>query len=131
MHSALWIVPILPFVLGLFTTWSIREAFQETVWFNVAYVASLALIYGLEVAGLSPFSTSPTGSGGVIALAIAFVALGIQRYRWKQERRRIAEAKAAERARRAAAGQPAQRSLIEDAFKYAASVQRARKNAKR
>src|SRR3954453_9169339 len=108
MHTAMWIIPIAPFILAIATTWSIREAIEETVWFNVAYIGMLALIYGLEVTGFGIISTSPTGSGGLFAMLAGFVALGIQRYCWKQEKRRKLEVKAAaaaaERARRTQTG---------------------------
>jgi len=135
MHTAMWIIPIAPFILGLATTWSLREAIEETVWFNVAYVGVLALIYGIEIAGYDFVSTSPTGAGGGLAMIAGFIALAIQRYRYKQERRRKFEAKAlaaAEaRARQAQGGQPEERSLIVGAFRMAGNLQRARKNAKR
>ena len=135
MHTAMWIIPIAPFILALATTWSIREAIEETVWFNVAYVGVLAIIYAIEFAGFEFVSTSPTGSGGLFAMIAGFIALGVQRYRYKQEKQRKAEAKAiaeAEaRARRAKDGQLEERSLIVDAFRIAGNYQRARKNAKR
>ena len=135
MHTAMWIIPIAPFILAIATTWSLREAIEETVWFNVAYIGVLALIFAMDLAGYGYISTSPTGAGGGIAMLFGFVALAIQRYRYKQERRRKLEAKAlaeAEaRARRAQSGQPEERSLIVDAFRMAGNYQRARKNAKR
>jgi flagellar biosynthesis component FlhA len=137
MHSALWIIPILPFVLAFFTTWSFNEAIAETVWFNVTYVASLGIIFALELAGFGIVSTSPTGLGGFFALLFAFIALGIRRYQYKQEQRRKAAAKAAaiaeaERQRRkAGARQPEERSLIVDAFRFAAEVKKSRSNPKR
>ena len=64
MHTAMWIIPIAPFILAIATTWSLREAIEETVWFNVAYVGVLALIYAIDMAGFDVVSTSPTGPGG-------------------------------------------------------------------
>jgi hypothetical protein len=135
MHTAMWIIPIAPFILAMATTWSFREAIEETVWFNVAYVGVLAVIYLLDLVGLGVVSTSPVGAGGGIAMVAGFIALGVQRYRYKQEQRRKAEARAiaaAEARARAARGeQPEQRSFIVDAFRVAGQMQRARKNAKR
>ena len=137
MHSALWIIPILPLVLGFFTTWSIGEAIAEAVWFNVTYVVSLGLFLVLEMAGFGIVSTSPTGMGGFFALLFAFIALGVRRYQYKQEQKRKAAAKAAARAeaarKRKLAGntQPEERSLIVDAFRFAAEVKKSRSNPKR
>lgn len=137
MHSALWIIPILPLVLAFFTTWSISEAIAEAVWFNVTYVVSLGVFLGLELAGFGIVSTSPTGLGGFFALLFAFIALGVRRYQYKQEQRRKAAAKAAARAeaerqrRRAGNRQPEERSLIVDAFRFAAEVKKSRSNPKR
>jgi len=139
MNSALWIIPIMPIVLGFFTTWSLTEAITEAVWFNVAYVVSLGAIYLMEVAGFGLLSTSPTGMGGFFALLIAFMALGVRRYQYKQEQRRKAEAKAlaaaeaARQRRRAGAKgqQPEERSLIVNAFRFAAEVKKSRSTPKR
>lgn len=135
MQTAMWIIPIAPFILAIATTWSLREAVEETVWFNVAYVGVLALIYGIEIAGYDFVSTSPTGAGGGFAMIAGFLALAVQRYRYKQERRRKYEAKmiaeAEARKRRAQTGQPEEKSFIVDAFRAAGNIQRARKNAKR
>lgn len=137
MHSALWIIPILPFVLAFFTTWSFNEAIAEAVWFNVAYVVSLGVIFGLELAGFGVVSTSPTGLGGFFALLIAFIALAIRRYQYKKEKTRKAAAKAAAQAeaarQRRLAGnhQPEERSLIVNAFRFAGEVKKSRSNPKR
>lgn len=137
MNSALWIIPILPLVLGFFTTWSFNEAITEAVWFNTTYVVSLGVIFGLELAGYGVLSTSPTGLGGFFALLFAFIALGIRRYQYKQEQRRKAEAKAAAAAeaarqrRRAGKTQPEEKSLIVNAFRFAAEVKKSRSNPKR
>lgn len=131
----MWLIPILPFILGIATTWSLREAFAETIWFNAAYVATLAVIYVADLLGFGFISTSPIGPGGGIALGLGFLALSIRRYRWKQEQRRIAIARA-ERARREAAARKAagpapERSLIVDAFRLAGNLERQRRKAKR
>jgi signal transduction histidine kinase len=135
MSNALWLIPVVPFVVAMFTTWSFREAIQETVWFNVAYVITLAIIYAAEVAGYGFISTSPTGPGGAIAIGIGFLALMVQRRRWNVEQKRKRAARLAaedERRRRIAAGQvPTERSVIVDAFRLAGTLQRNRKNAKR
>ncbi|HUG14242.1 MAG TPA: hypothetical protein VMM78_04415 [Thermomicrobiales bacterium] len=138
MQTAMWLIPILPFVLAIATTWSLREAFAETVWFNVGYVATLAVIYAADLAGLGLISTSPVGPGGGIALGVAFAALAYRRVRWKQEERLKAIAREEERKRRLAAARaagtsakPQEKSLIVDAFRLAGTIQRQRKNAKR
>lgn len=138
MQTAMWLIPILPFILAIATTWSLREAFAETVWFNVGYVATLAIIYVADLVGLGFVSTSPVGPGGAIALGVGFAALGYRRYRWKQEERLKAIAREEERKRREAAaraagrtGKPQEKSLIVDAFRLAGTIQRQRKNAKR
>ncbi len=142
MHTAMWLIPIMPFVLAIATTWNLREAFEETVWFNVGYVITLGVIYVMEVAGYGIFSTSPTGAGGAVAMIVGFAALGVRRYQWKKERQRIKEQKALEAKRRqreaaaaAARGETKkpreERSLIVDAFRVAGSMQRARKQARR
>jgi hypothetical protein len=137
MNSALWIIPIMPLVLAFFTTWSFSEAITEAVWFNATYVISLGVIFGLELAGYGILSTSPTGLGGFFALLFAFIALGIRRYQYKQELQRKAAAKAlaaveAERQRRRAGNrQPEEKSLIVNAFRFAAEVKKSRSNPKR
>ncbi len=137
MNSALWIIPIMPLVLAFFTTWSFNEAITEAVWFNVTYVVSLGIIYGMELAGVGLVSTSPTGLGGFFALLFAFIALGIRRYQYKQEQRRKAiaraeaEAEAARQRRRTGKTQPEEKSLIVNAFRYAAEVKKSRSNPKR
>lgn len=138
MQTAMWLIPILPFILGIATTWSLREAFAETVWFNAAYVATLAVIYLTDILGLNLISTSPVGPGGGIALGVGFAALGYRRFRWKQEERLKAIAREEERKRRAAearaAGKstkPQEKSLIVDAFRFAGTMQKQRRKAKR
>lgn len=137
MNSALWIIPILPLVLAFFTTWSFSEAIAEAVWFNVTYVVSLGVIFGLELAGFGILSTSPTGMGGFFALLFAFIALGVRRYQYKQEQQRkaaakaLAQAEAARQRRRTGKSQPEERSLIVDAFRFAAEVKKSRGNSKR
>jgi len=137
MNSALWIIPVLPFVLAFFTTWSFNEAITEAVWFNVTYVISLGAILGLELAGYNFVSTSPTGMGGFFALLFAFIALGVRRYRYKQEQKRkavaraIARADAERQARKSGQPQPEERSLIVNAFRFAGDVKKARSNSKR
>jgi predicted membrane-bound dolichyl-phosphate-mannose-protein mannosyltransferase len=136
VQTAMWLIPILPFILAIATTWSLREAIAETVWFNVAYVVVLAIIYLADLVGLGFISTSPVGPGGGIALGAGFAALAYRRYQWKQEQRRLAILRA-ERARReaaarkAAGNRPQEKSLIVDAFRFAGTLERQRRNAKR
>ena len=137
MNSALWIIPILPLVLAFFTTWSFNEAITEAVWFNVTYVVSLGVILGLEMAGFGILSTSPTGLGGFFALMFAFIALGVRRYQYKKEQIRkaaakaAAEAEAARQRRRTGKSQPEEKSLIVNAFRFAAGVKKSRSNPRR
>ncbi|HYI13986.1 MAG TPA: hypothetical protein VEX37_01245 [Thermomicrobiales bacterium] len=137
MNSALWIIPIMPIVLAFFTTWSFSEAITEAVWFNVTYVVSLGIIYAMELAGVGFVSTSPTGLGGFFALLFAFIALGVRRYLYKQEQQRkaaakaLADADAARQRRRTGKTQPEEKSLIVNAFRYAAEVKKSRSNPKR
>jgi hypothetical protein len=137
MHSALWIIPIMPLVLAFFTTWSFSEAITEAVWFNVTYVVSLGVIFGMELAGFGFVSTSPTGLGGFFALLFAFIALGVRRYQYKQEQKRkaaakaLADAEAARQRRRTGKSQPEEKSLIVNAFRFAAEVKKSRSNASR
>jgi hypothetical protein len=136
MHTAMWLIPIAPFILGIATTWSLREAFEETVWFNVAYVLTLGVIYLADAVGYGFISTSPVGSGGLIAMVTGFIALGVRRRQWKIEQREKAIAKARkarEQARLAAAsGKPQQdNSMIVNAFRFAGSLERARRQSKR
>src|SRR4051794_13214154 len=107
MHTALWLIPILPFILAIFTTWSLRESVNETVWFNVAYLAGLFVIYVMEQLDHGIFSPSPPGSGGLAAMIIGLAAQGVRRYRWKKEQRIKAIARLEEQRRRATSGQPA------------------------
>lgn len=135
MHTAMWIIPILPFLLVVAKTWKIKEAITQTVWFNVAYVAALAVIYLADITGNGFMSTSPVGKGGLVAMVAGFSAMGVRTIRYQREQKRIALAKAAaaaERQRLIAAGEVTEsRSLIVDAFRVAGQMQRARKNAKR
>ncbi len=137
MHNALWIVPILPFVLCIAQTWNVREAIEETVWFNVAYVAALGILYVLDITGYGIVSTSPTGIGGGVALIFGFAAMMIQRRRWTLERRRekirkeaARQALEAARARGEVVPTP-QRSPVGQAFHLAGEVQKAWKGQKR
>lgn len=137
MNNALWIVPILPFVLCLAQTWNVREAIEETVWFNVAYVLALGIFYALDVTGYGIVSTSPTGIGGGVALIFGFAGMMIQRRRWTIKRRKEMARK--EAARRAAAeararGEkvaPEPRTPLGQAFSLAGQVQRAWKENQR
>ena len=137
MNNALWIIPVLPLVLAFFTTWSFNEAITEAVWFNVTYVVSLGIIFAMEVAGVGIVSTSPTGLGGFFALLFAFIALGVRRYQYKQEKKRkaaakaLADAEAARQRRRNGNRQPEERSLIVNAFRFAAEVKKSRSTPKR
>ncbi len=137
LHTAMWLIPIAPFIIGIATTWSLREAFEETVWFNAAYALTLGVVYLAEVAGFGFVSTSPTGAGGALGLVAGFTAQGIARYRWKKAQYAKAVARAAEQRRLAAerkrqgvAAKPAEdNSLIINAFRLAGSLERSRRQA--
>lgn len=139
LQTAMWLIPIAPFIIGIATTWSLREAFEETVWFNAAYALTLGIVYLAEVAGFGFISTSPTGAGGALGLVAGFTAQGVARYRWKKAEYEKAVAKAAEQRRLAAerkrqgvATKPAQdNSLIVNAFRFAGTLERSRRQAKR
>ncbi len=137
MNSALWIIPILPLVLAFFTTWSFNESITEAVWFNAMYVLTLGIILGMDMAGYGIVSTSPTGMGGFFALLFGFVAFGIRRYQYRQEQQRkaiaraAAQAEAARQLRRSGKSAPEERSLIVNAFRFAAEVKKSRSNPKR
>jgi hypothetical protein len=127
-HLQLGIIFVGAFVLGFAKTWSIKEAFEETFWFSAAYVASLAIFYVFDISGHVLLSTDPTGLAGGVALIIGFLAMWVRNGRWKKEKARKQALKEAERARRAAAGTAPDRSLVTEAFRFAGSVNRARKS---
>ncbi|MCO5175708.1 MAG: hypothetical protein M9890_01895 [Thermomicrobiales bacterium] len=137
LQTAMWLIPIAPFIIGIATTWSLRQAFEEMVWFNVAYALTLGAVYLAEVLGYGFVSTSPTGAGGAMGLVAGFVALGVCRYRWKKRKYEEAVAKAAEQRRiareRKAQGlsptPPADNSLVTSAFRLAGSLERSRRQA--
>jgi hypothetical protein len=91
------------FLIGFFYTWSIRHAFNLTVWFGVGWMGSLAVLYVLDESGYGIVSTSPLGAGGAVAIAFAALVAYVYHLRWKKaeaERQRIkAEQAAARRAR--------------------------------
>ncbi len=91
------------FLIGFFYTWNLRHAFNLTVWFGVGWMGSLFVFYVAERVGYGIVSTSPLGSGGAVAIAIASLVAYVYHLRWKKaeaERQRIkAEQAAARRAR--------------------------------
>ncbi len=91
------------FLIGFFYTWSLRHAFNLTVWFGVGWMGSLFVLYILDRAGYGIVSTEPLGAGGAVALGIGSLVAYIYHVRWKKaeaERQRIkAEEAAARRAR--------------------------------
>ena len=102
----LGIIPIAVFILAFAGTWSLREAFNEMIWFGVGWLGALAVIYLFDVAGYGFLSTSPTGPGGGVAFIFGFGAMYYRRYKWRQEQveKKLREAEA--RARRASEGTP-------------------------
>lgn len=133
----MWIIPLAIFVLAFAKCFNLRESFNETVWFSIAYIAALGVIYLIDMTPYDYISTSPTGIGGVIAMLAGFIAMWVRHKRWRKEEalKKAAReaARKAEAERRAAAGLPATDGggVIAGAFRFAGSVQRNRKNAKR
>ncbi len=135
MHTAMWLIPIAPFIVAISTTWSLREAIRETVWFNVGYVLTLLVIYMADVFGYGYISTSPTGPGAGLGMAVGFGALAVARYRWKKEQYAKAVARAeeqrrlaAERKRQGITTAPARDdSLVIHAFRFAGTMERTRR----
>ena len=118
-------------MLAFAKTWNLKEAFEETFWFSVAYVAALAFFYAFDISGHELLSTDPTGLAGGVALIIGFLAMWVRNGRYKKEKARKKALKEAERARRVAAGGAPARSLVTEAFRFAGSVNRARKSQRR
>lgn len=132
----MWLIPLAVFVLAFAKCWNLRESFNETVWFSVAYIGTLGVIYLLDMTRFDYVTTSPTGIGGVIAMLAGFLAMWVRHRRWRKEEaiKKAAReaARKAEAERRAAAGLPADDGgLIAGAFRFAGAVQRARKNSRR
>jgi hypothetical protein len=127
-HLQLGIIFVGAFVLAFAKTWSPKEAFEETFWFSAAYVGALIFFYAFDKSGHEILSTDPTGLAGAVALVIGFLAIWVRNGRWKKEKARKQALKAAERARRVAAGAAPERSLVTEAFRFAGSVNRARKS---
>lgn len=138
-HTAMWLIPIAPFIIGIATTWSLREAFEETVWFNAAYVLTLGVIYLADLLGFGFISTSPIGAGGGLAMIAGFGAQGVARYRWKKAQYEKAVAKAieqrrlaAERKRQGVTTPPsAAESAVVGVFRIAGALERSRRQAVR
>ncbi|RIK37602.1 MAG: hypothetical protein DCC58_17765 [Chloroflexi bacterium] len=132
----MWLIPLAVFVLAFAKCFNLRESFNETVWFSVAYIGTLGIIYVFDMTPYGYISTSPTGIGGVIAMLAGFIAMWIRHRRWRKEEaikkaQREAAARAEAERRKAAGLPPAQEGgLIAGAFRFAGSVQRARKGAK-
>lgn len=91
------------FIIGFFYTWSVRHAFNLTVWFGVGWMGSLFVFYVLDMLGYGIVSVEPLGSGGAVALGIASIVAYVYHRQWKKaeaERQRIkAEEAAARKAR--------------------------------
>lgn len=132
----MWLIPLAVFVLAFAKCWNLRESFNETVWFSIAYIGTLGIIYAIDMTRYDYISTSPTGIGGVIAMLVGFLAMWMRHKRWRKEEAAKKAAKAAaakaEAERRAAAGLPAteEGGLIAGAFRFAGSMQKSRKQAK-
>lgn len=102
-NLGLGIILVGVFIIGFFYSWSLRHAFNVTVWFGVGWMGSLFVLYVLDRAGYGIVSTAPLGAGGAVAIGIATVVAYVYHFRWKKaeaERKRIkAEEAAARRAR--------------------------------
>jgi hypothetical protein len=132
----MWLIPLAVFVLAFAKSFSMRESFNETVWFSVVYIGVLGVIYALDFTRYDYIKATITSPGGVIAMLAGFLAMWVRHKRWRKEEaeKKVARAAAAkaEAERRAAAGLPASNDggVIAGAFRFAGSVQRSRKNAK-
>ena len=105
-NLGLGIILVGVFVVGFVLTWSVRHAFNLTVWFGAAWMGALFVLYVSERAGYGIVSTSPLGLGGSVALVFATIFSYIYHLRWRRaeaERQRI---KAEEAAARRARGEP-------------------------
>lgn len=100
----LGIIPLAVFVLAFASTWNLRESFNEMIWFGGGWLGALAIIYAFDVAGYGFLSTSPTGPGGGVALAIGFGAMYYRRRLWRKEQIEKQRRQAEERARHAREG---------------------------
>lgn len=102
-NIGLGILLIAVFFVGFMSTWSLRHAFNLTVWFGAGWIGALAFIYLLDMVGLGYISTEPLGPGGAVALGIGALVAYVYHQRWKKQqeekRRREAAARAARRAR--------------------------------
>ncbi len=93
------------YIVGFFYTWSLRHAFNMTVWFGIGWMGSLFVFYILEQLGYGIVSTAPLGSGGAVALAIASVVAFVYYRRWRKEEAERQRIKAEEAAARRARGE--------------------------
>lgn len=93
------------FIIGFFYTWSLRHAFNLTVWFGVGWMGSLFVLYVLDEAGYGIVSTAPLGSGGAVAIGIASLVAYFYHRRWKKEEAERQRIKAEEAAARRARGE--------------------------
>ncbi|CAN5541299.1 hypothetical protein BH23CHL2_BH23CHL2_09210 [soil metagenome] len=88
------------FIIGFFYSWSLRHAFNLTVWFGAGWMGSLLVLYVLDETGYGIVSTEPLGSGGAVAIGVATLVAYFHHRRWQKEeaeRRRIKAEEAAER----------------------------------
>ena len=93
------------FIIGFFYTWSVRHAFNLTVWFGVGWMGSLFVLYVLDEAGYGIVSTEPLGSGGAVAIGVATIVAYIYHRRWKAAEAEKERIKAEEAAARKARGE--------------------------
>lgn len=102
-NLGLGILVVAVFLVGFMSSWSIRHAFNLSVWFGIGWLGALALLYALDAAGFGYISTAPIGPGGGVALGVGAIVAYVYHQRWKKQqeekRRREAAARAARRAR--------------------------------
>lgn len=105
-NIGLGVIIIGVFIMTLAFTWSLRHAFNTTVWFSVGWVGTLFALYMLDVAGYGVISTSPLGPGGAVALGGGAIVAYIYHRRWMKAQAIKKAREAAERAARRARGEP-------------------------
>jgi hypothetical protein len=105
-NIGLGVIIIGVFIMTLAFTWSLRHAFNTTVWFSVGWVGTLFVLYVMDVAGYGYISTSPLGPGGAVALGGGAIVAYIYHRRWMKQQAIKKAREAAERAARRARGEP-------------------------
>ncbi|MFW6075689.1 MAG: hypothetical protein ACOC9Y_08845 [Chloroflexota bacterium] len=94
------------FIVGFMFSWSLRHAFNLTVWFGAGWMGTLLLLYIADMAGYGYISVEPLGSGGAVAIGVATIVAWFYHRRWQKEERIRKAREAAERAARRKSGKP-------------------------